>query len=294
MNSPSNPQPPRLSPLHRFLSDESHQPDFLSVVPPAPDTVHRWLANLVLLTGVPFEYLVPDDAMLPPESLRFFFVDENWIERLIDGALSVVARTGLDQLIADTLSTVLRDPVNDVHAAQVRPRLLGDDVTSAEPGKLNWPLTGFLIRSVVASNWKGIVVENTSNTPSKAPLTILRLDQPAQGVVLGLFNGQLGSVTFKHPPESLHFGVTGQEHSPRTWQQELRIPDTGIPYPEPGISVPVVLRDGRSRVVDVAATAAAMKSALTPPPDTFTSAEFAIQMIESPQAVTFEMTYPAI
>ena len=289
MNNSSH--PPRLSPLHRFLSDESHQQDFLSVVPKPPDAVHQWLAQLVLLTGVPFEYLVPDDAMLPPETIRFFFVDENWIERMIDGALSVVARTGLDQLITDTLRTVLRDPVNDVYTTRVRSRLLGADVASAGPEAINWPLTGFLIRSVVADNWKGIVVENASKNPPHTPLTILRLDQPAQGVVLGLFNGQLGSVTFKHPPESLHFGVDGLQDSPETWRQNLRHLDTGKYY-EPLKPSDVVHRG--NRVIDVAGTAKAMKTTLDPASAVFTSAEFAIQMIQSPKSVTFEMMYPAI
>ena len=288
----SNSHTPRLSPLHRFLSDESHQQDFLSVVPQPPDAVHQWLAQLVLLTGVPFEYLVPDDAMLRPETIRFFFVDENWIERMIDGALSVVARTGLDQLITDTLRTALRDPVNDVFTTRVRRRLLGADVASAGPEAINWPLTGFLIRSVVADNWKGIVVENASKNAPHAPLTILRLDQPAQGVVLGLFNGQLGSVTFKHPPESLHFGVDSlQGSSATTWQQNLRHLDTGKYY-EPLKPSNVVHRG--NRVIDVAGTAKAMKTTLDPAPATFTSAEFAIQMIQSPKSVTFEMMYPAI
>jgi hypothetical protein len=284
-------QQPRLSPLHRFLSEESHQQAFLSVVPQPPDAVHQWLAQLVLLTGVPFEYLVPDDAMLPPESIRFFFVDENWIERMIDGALSVVARTGLDQLITDTLRTVLRDPVDAVHTTLVRRRLVGADVTSAEPEAINWPLTGFLFRSVVADNWKGIVVENTSNNAPYSPLTILRLDQPAQGVVLGLFNGQLGSVTFKHPPESLHFGIDGLRDSPVTWRQDLRDLATGKYY-EPLRSSDVAQRG--NRVIDVAGTANAMKARLSPVPAAFTSAEFAIQMIQSPKSVTFEMMYPAI
>jgi hypothetical protein len=288
--SNGSPQP-RFSPLHRFLSDESHQQDFLSVVPQPPDAVHQWLAQLVLLTGVPFEYLVPDDAMLPPESVRFFFVDENWIERMIDGALSVVARTGLDQLITDTLRTVLRDPIGSVNATRVRRRLLGEDVAAAEPEAINWPLTGFLIRSVVADNWKGIVVENTSKNAPYSPLTILRLDQPAQGVVLGLFNGQLGSVTFKHPPESLHFGVDGLQDFPATWRQNLRDLATGNYY-EPLKSSDVLQRG--NRVIDVAGTANAMEAQLSPAPAAFTAAEFAIQMIQSPKSVTFEMMYPAI
>jgi hypothetical protein len=281
---------PRLSALHRYLSDESHQRDFRRAVTRPPDSIHQWLAHLVLLTGVPFEYLVPDEAMLPQESVRFFFVDENWIERMIDGALSVVARTELDQLITDTLHTTFRQPVADSVVARVRPRLLGMDPASIEPEPLNWPLTGFLIRSVVAANWKGMVIENTSRNDPATPLTTLRLDQPAQGVILGLYNGQLGSVTFKHPPESLHFGIDGQEDEPQTWIQNLRKLETGTHY-DPLVPVDVKFH-GDTRVIDVLGTRSAMQSALTPAPEQFTSAELAIEMIESPRSVTFEMSYP--
>ena len=48
-----------------------------------------WFANLAMLEGVPFNYLVPDERMLPPESIRFFHVDQDWIDALIDGAFSI-------------------------------------------------------------------------------------------------------------------------------------------------------------------------------------------------------------
>src|SRR2546430_17594012 len=46
-------------------------------------------APLRLLVGVPFQYLVPDAAMLPEESIRFFHIDRSWTDRLVDGVLTV-------------------------------------------------------------------------------------------------------------------------------------------------------------------------------------------------------------
>lgn len=37
-----------------------------------PKTVRDWLADLEQLKGVPFNYLVPEETILPQESLRFF------------------------------------------------------------------------------------------------------------------------------------------------------------------------------------------------------------------------------
>src|SRR5579871_6432114 len=57
--------------------------------PKLPDGVKKWLTRLMQLSGVPINYLVPDEAMLPPESIRFFHLDVNWIAALIDGAFSI-------------------------------------------------------------------------------------------------------------------------------------------------------------------------------------------------------------
>ncbi len=56
---------------------------------PMPLQVYDWLLDLVRLKPLPFCNIVPDDQMLPEESLRFFHVDEGWIWAMIDGALSI-------------------------------------------------------------------------------------------------------------------------------------------------------------------------------------------------------------
>ena len=118
-------------------------------------------------------------------------------------------------------------------------------------------------------------------------MTTLRLDQPAQGVLLGLYNGQLGSVTFKHPPESLHFGIDGQEDSPQTWKQKLRHVDTGLYADLPPVDI--MFHNQDQHVIDVLGTAGKIQDALKA--NQFTSTELAIEMIESPKSVTFQMLH---
>ncbi len=48
----------------------------------------EWLGQLRTLVGVPFPYIVPHEEMLPNDSIRFFHIDRNWIDAMIDGALS--------------------------------------------------------------------------------------------------------------------------------------------------------------------------------------------------------------
>ena len=54
-----------------------------------PSYMEMFLAHLRLLIGVPFDYLVPDARLLPDESIRFFYLDRSWTDRLVDGAIAV-------------------------------------------------------------------------------------------------------------------------------------------------------------------------------------------------------------
>ena len=55
----------------------------------APAEILKFLARLRMLEGVPFNNLVPDEELLPNESIRFFYLDRAWTDALVQGALSV-------------------------------------------------------------------------------------------------------------------------------------------------------------------------------------------------------------
>src|SRR3954464_236065 len=57
--------------------------------PPPRQYVAAKLAQLRLLDDVPFAHMVPDAALLPPESLRFFALDGAWTDALVAGAQAV-------------------------------------------------------------------------------------------------------------------------------------------------------------------------------------------------------------
>src|SRR5690242_6608316 len=57
------------------------------------DRLRDYLLDVRLLRKIPLPYLVPDPALLPTESIRFFHVDLTWAERVIDGIFSA-ANTG--------------------------------------------------------------------------------------------------------------------------------------------------------------------------------------------------------
>jgi hypothetical protein len=71
--------------------------------PNPPLAVRQWLAKRLLLYGVPFLYLVPDELMLPEGSMRFFSLDPGWIKCLLEGACSVGRSSTREKLVDEYL-----------------------------------------------------------------------------------------------------------------------------------------------------------------------------------------------
>ena len=114
--------------LHAFATGvigdiaEEDPDDGVHVVPGA---IRRALAELRLLHGVPFTYLVPDATLLPPESIRFFYLDRNWTDALVDGVLSIGTFTTAERLQLEALRQVIRDEVDEAERVLRRPRRRG-------------------------------------------------------------------------------------------------------------------------------------------------------------------------
>lgn len=51
--------------------------------------IQEWVLNKLHLAGIPVHYYLPDPTYVPEETLRFFHIDFNWMDALIDGALSL-------------------------------------------------------------------------------------------------------------------------------------------------------------------------------------------------------------
>ena len=200
--------------IARFV--ESHRSAFVKPLPdstPVPvneqvkitDDLVEWIARLVLLYPVPFQYLVAHQSLLPPESLRFFHLDNNWVNALIDGALSIAVRNLADQRIASRaeLQTVLSKIVY-----QHRLRLLGQ-TPEFEPKEpyMDIPKSGFLLRSKIVTGWPGVEVTAKTSAQDQTLPKILRFDQIADGVLFCLARGTVTEVTFREPREGLTFGV---------------------------------------------------------------------------------------
>lgn len=173
------------------------------------DYVAAWLANLRLLYGVPFVNLMPDVRMLPKESLRFFFVDPNYVEALVGGALSIGIQSSRDLLSQSLIYPALRTS-SERAAMLVRSRRTGLKARAAtleavasgtQPGT-----AGLLLRSAVVSGWPGLEVRAYSDAAGKTQLDLIRIDRLAPDVLLCLFPDTTRRIEISEPKEGLAFG----------------------------------------------------------------------------------------
>ncbi|MDH4116977.1 MAG: hypothetical protein OEW30_06235 [Acidimicrobiia bacterium] len=189
-------------------------------VPPA---VENWLARLSLLYGVPFEHLVPDATMLPIESIRFFYIDANWIEAMVDGAFSVGVHSQRDVRFHRLLRPAVRR-ATQVAAGKLRRDLRGEATTPEAAATDVRVRGGFLMRSEIVAGWPGLEVAGyASSDSSGTPIEILRLDRLAPDLLLCIFAEVPVLVVINEPPEGLHFGTGGVSVAPEMRQPGGRI-----------------------------------------------------------------------
>jgi hypothetical protein len=207
---PSEPPPPPeatdpgspVAALQALLAAPDAQSTLAEELSDELEPLAQWLAQLMLLRGVPFANLVPEERMLPPESLRFFYVDPGWTGGLADGALSVGVEGVLDATVGGLLAGVLDDAVADEVLAYRR-RLAG---TASPPGEadLGAPLSGLLLRSALVSGWPSLVI--TASQGGTA-LELVRFEALSPDTMIALFLGVPDTVTIQEPQQGLQFGV---------------------------------------------------------------------------------------
>jgi len=244
------------------------------------DELVEWIARLVLLYPVPFHYLVPHQSLLPSESLRFFHLDDNWVNALVDGAFSIAVRDVATERKA--LRTELQETLSQI-VYQHRLRLQGQSPAwKPSESYMSVPKSGFLLRSRIVTGWPGVeITVKTSARPDPNLPAILRFDQISDGVLFCLARDVIQEVTFREPLEGLSFGVGS---------------DGKVTAKKTGQSVDVktgFIRAGSGGVLDITKLQQQLTSAdsggvldSTTPQQELTSggsAQFAINMIREPE-----------
>jgi hypothetical protein len=176
-----------------------------------PLDLRRWLARLRLLEGVPFAYLAADSMLLPPESIRFFYVDRTWTDALIQGALSVGTANSADRAQLEQLYAPIRNEIDEEERLVRVPG--GEEVQQGPAGTI----TGFLLRSRAVSGWPAMHVRayrkemgpDNEIIPESDPnrIKLLRLERLAPAVMLALFDGVPVVLHLEEPRSGVQFGV---------------------------------------------------------------------------------------
>jgi hypothetical protein len=292
--------------LASLLADPDVQDLLTTAVASDLDPIATWLGRLLLLYPVPFQHLVPSDDMLPPESLRFFDVDRNWLDAMADGAVSIGSASSRDTFFQQIVGDVVLEAAYDA-LETFRESLPGTQPVPPTSGAA--PMTGLLLRSAVVSGWPNLAVRACDH--QKNLMTTLRMDHLSPTVLLCIFSGTPTTVTIAEPQEGLEFGLDQDGRAalrnvvaPRPSTSDLQIGeqfngDPTLQVRDTSSTEALCLRDTASRVLDLSpgsptglvqklAAAVQAQAASTPP---LTPATFAIQMIAAPEAV--DLTAPS-
>jgi len=206
-----------------------------------PDVIETWFEELAVLKHIPFNYLVPDEQMLPSESIRFFKMDLHWQECLFWGTLSIGPPLGgNDGLKKDVLGECKN---------WLSPRLSEK--------------SGFILRSAIVSGYPDVMADARNGIPENGNLKIIRMECLAPDVLFCLFDGDINTVDLYLKPEGIHFGVEGKNdgYIKNINQQEVNIP----------------LKNKEKRIVQIEETAANVKKLIS---QTMNSAIFGKYMLE--------------
>jgi hypothetical protein len=187
-----------------------------------PPYMESFLAHLRLLVGVPFEYLLPDDRMLPPESIRFFYLDRSWTDRLVDGAVAVGQIGSREEAHYQARGQFLGQLL-DQSERMVRPLQRGTDFVAAKQSsdadaRQAQPVTGFVLRSSAVKQWPHMDVraydvtiaepyETSSANAIAHQLKLLRLELLAPSLMIALFEREPAMVILEEPHHGVQFGI---------------------------------------------------------------------------------------
>lgn len=269
-----------------------------------PPYLGSFAAHVRLLIGVPIEYLVPDARLLPTESIRFFYIDRSWTDRLIDGIIAVgklgSREQGHHQAHNPTIMARLDGMEQWVRALQ---RTTADYDTARNGATASaGPITGFVMRSEAVAGWPAMEVrafnrvlppypDLASKEVEAARVPLLRLERLTPSIMIALFAGTPALVWCEEPHHGVQFGIKVFSGQPSI----LRRKPTGDPEQPPptghGTAIPVPFRAGGERVLHMAGlrdriiAAAATDPDLTPQAG---SASFAVEVLDPPWRQRFQ------
>lgn len=227
------------------------------------EQLYPFLNELRLVKGLPFNYLVPDESMLPQESFRVFKLDPNWVGCLLDGAFSIGRSSG-------------------GHLEQ-------DAQYMEELGLAPYEgLSGIIIRSAAVAGWPDLQVEaydailNTASPDPSTWLPCLRQEKLSDNTLIAIFRGNPQTFEIHLPTTTQHYGVDTSNLTATFYQKQIRQADGSLS----GASTQENFRDSENQVIGLSDLAGGLASLAH---TTANSAFFAMEMIEGVPNVRFTL-----
>jgi hypothetical protein len=162
-----------LSANSNYKSTFQLTPNVSQLINPMPEHVVQKFTAWKYLEGIPFRYIVPQSKMLPNESIRFFTLDNSWINAFISGAFSIGHTAQVD------------------FSPYLKGLFLGNELT----------ISGILINSMVVSGWPDFMVDAYSKNGTE--IQLLRKVDIDENIRLYLVSGSFDQLDFY-----LHHGKT--------------------------------------------------------------------------------------
>ncbi|MFS0839767.1 hypothetical protein [Paenibacillus sp. 1P03SA] len=282
--------------LQQFLAGDEVKETIAELTHDDLKPIADWLAHKLLLFDVPFYYLVPEERMLPSESIRFFYLDPNWLDAMLDGMLAVAVHSSRDSFTYGmTKGTIRAAAEAAVQAIRSRPGAQAAGTSGGESP----PLAGFLLRSAAVAGWPGLAVR--AFDAKDQPLGIARLERLSSGVLIALFRGIPDRIELSEPQEGFQFGLNEEgEINLRSVLTDR----SDLPFGSE-LSVHLQVRASHlrtGRVLDlrpdhedglVRQSADAIKQALKSEQLTLNPSDFALQLVKSPERIVFQPGTPA-
>ena len=237
----------------------------------------QWFFDLMVLRHIPFNYLVPDERMLPEEAIRFFHIDCLWLAALLDGSFSVGRVTP-------------KDAKRDQY-------LLKQEGFTA--GQLPL-LSGFILRSEAVAGWPDLDTAALNTVlhpedgvdlpfPTKDKLPRLRMDRLSDDTLICIFVGEVKTLDIYLKPEGLQFGFkfpgSDEEQEMEDFYKTWKNPENGLPNTEITKKTLIEWANKDLRLMDMSEFVEKMPAGVKPG-DTEASA-FALQMIEGMPRVRY-------
>ena len=158
--------------------------------------IHTWMSEKLSLSEIPAHIVIPDPSFLPNESLRFFHIDDSWLDCLIDGALSVANHLDRDD---DLVRTQIKEVYN-YYLANVVPG------TKIQP---QIPAYGWILRSQIIKVMPDLRITVKWHQPDEreAVCRYTKLDDITILCLLDRQPEELDQIILAQPPHQQRFSL---------------------------------------------------------------------------------------